>query len=118
MAEEVKDAEIPKQESELSNLPFPHSRVKDIIKSKLKEGVFIKKQAAINLNIWLGRMAEKIAEEVSHSDRAYVSADDIRFATQKYESIEVVEAEKKRIKAHLEAMKEDINRMEMDIDRV
>lgn len=105
-------------ESELANLPFPHSRVKDMIKVQLNEGVFIKKKAAIELNLWLGKMAEKIAKEVAKSDRAYVSLDDIKFATQKYESIDIIEAEKKRIKAHLDAMKEDINRMEMDIDRV
>jgi hypothetical protein len=120
MAEETntpENEEIQENESELANLPFPHSRVKDIIKSKLKEGVFIKKKAAIDLNIWLGKMAEKVAEEVSKSDRAYISADDIRAATLKYESIETVEKEKKRIKAHLEAIKADVERMEDDLER-
>ncbi len=106
------------QESELAGLPFPHSRVKEIIKSKQKEGVLIKKRAAIELNLWLGKMAEKVAEEVAKSDRAYVSAEDIWRITRKFDSVDMIEEEKKRIDAHLEAIKEDVNRMQSDLRRV
>jgi hypothetical protein len=106
------------QESELAGLPFPHSRVKDIIKSKQKEGVLIKKRAAIELNLWLGKMAEKVAEEVAKSDRAYVSVEDIWRITKKFDAVDVIEEEKKRIDAHLEAIKEDVNRAQADLRRV
>jgi hypothetical protein len=109
---------VAEQESELAGLPFPHSRVKDIIKSKQKDGVLIKKRAAIELNIWLGKIAEKVAEEVAKSDRAYVAVEDIWRITRKFDSVDIIEEEKTRIDAHLEAIKEDINRMQTDIRRV
>lgn len=105
-------------DSELANLPFPHSRVKDIIKSKQKEGVLIKKKAAIELNIWLGKIAEKVAEEVAKSDRAYVAVEDIWRVTKKFEAVDVIDSEKKRINVHLDAIKQDIDRMKEDLERV
>lgn len=119
MADEEKQANGEnEQDSELANLPFPHSRVRDIIRSKQKEGVLIKKMAAIELNLWLGKMAEKVSEEVAKSNRAYVSADDIRKITRKFESVELIISEKKRINAHIDAIKQDLNRLQEDLDRV
>lgn len=113
------EGQVPvEQESELAGLPFPHSRVKDIIKSKQKDGVLIKKRAAIELNLWLGKIAEKVAEEVAKSDRAYVSVEDIWRITRKFDAVDIIEEEKKRIDAHLEAIKEDVNRAQTDLRRV
>ena len=106
------------QKSEIANLPFPHARVKDILKSKLKEGTYIKKKAAIDLNLWLGKLAEKIAEEAGKTKNAYVDADDINRITRKYEEIEQIEKEKSRIRAHLNAIKEDIDRLLEDLERI
>ncbi|OYT43604.1 MAG: hypothetical protein B6U88_00495 [Candidatus Aenigmarchaeota archaeon ex4484_56] len=97
--------------------PFPHSRVKDILRSKLKEGTFIKKNAVIELNLWLGKIAEKIAEEVCKTDKAYISVEDIKKCIGKYEAIEKIEDEKNRISLHLNAIKEDINILLSDLNR-
>ena len=100
-----------KEESEISKLPFPHARVKEIIKSKIKEGTYIKKKAAIKLNNWLGEKANQIAEEASRTDKAYIDSDEIEKATSKFDDVDQLEKEKKRIVAHLNAIKEDINRL-------
>ena len=116
MAEEKKA--VQKEESKIANLPFPHSRIKDILKSKLKEGCYIKKKAAIDLNLWLGKLAEKIASEVSKTEKAYISSEDISRAINKFDAVDKIEGEKKRIAAHLNAIKEDINRLLEDLERV
>ncbi|MBN2094828.1 MAG: hypothetical protein JW727_02170 [Candidatus Aenigmarchaeota archaeon] len=105
-------------DSELAGLPFPHSRVKDLLKSKQKEGVFIKKRAAIELNLWLGKMAEKVAEEIAKSDRAYVAAEDIWRITRRFDAVDIIEEEKKRLDAHLEAIKADVERLQSELKRV
>lgn len=106
------------ENSEILALPFPHSRVKEIIKVNLKEGTFIKKKAAIELNLWLGKMAEMIAKEISETQKAYVDAEDIKNATVKFDAIEDLEKEKKRIIAHLNAIKEDVSRLMDELDRI
>ncbi len=108
----------PKEESEIANLPFPHARVKDIIKSKLKPGTYIKKKAAINLNLWLGKVTDKIAEELSETEKAYVDGEDVNRVVGKFDAVDEIEKEKKRISLHLNALKEDINRLLDDLERV
>ena len=73
MAEETEKEAQTKEESEIANLPFPHARIKDILKNKLKAGCYIKKKAAIDLNLWLGRLADKIAEDVAKTENAYTT---------------------------------------------
>lgn len=110
--------EIKKEESEIANLPFPHARVKELIKNKLNEGTYIKKKAAINLNLWLGKLADQIAEEISKTEKAYVSAEDVLEATSKFDAVNRIDEEKKRMAAHLNAIKEDINRLLSELDRI
>ncbi len=116
MVKEKKDETQNKEKSEIRELPFPHARIKEILKSKLKEGTYIKKKAAINLNLWLGKLAEEIADEVSKTENAYISTDDIDRVTCRFDAVNKIEKEKKRISAHLNAIKEDINRLVEDLE--
>lgn len=104
--------------SDIAGLPFPHARVKDILKSKLNKGTYIKKKAVINLNVWLGELADKISHELSKTERAYVDAEDVSRVISKFDAVDKIEQEKKRISAHLNALKEDINRLLEDLERV
>lgn len=113
-----KEEQKPKSDLETANLPFPHSRVKEILKGSLKDGTFIKKKAAIDLNLWLGKMAEKVAKDVGTTNKAYIDSEDILRVTAKFDSLEEFDKERQRIIAHLNAMKADINRLLDELNRI
>ena len=116
--QEIQDIATNANTSEIAGLPFPHARVKDILKSKLTKGTYIKKKAVINLNVWLGKLTDKVSEELGKTEKAYVDADDVIRVISKFDAVDQIEDEKKRISAHLNALKEDINRLLDDLDRV
>ncbi|MCK4429084.1 MAG: hypothetical protein KAU95_01815 [Candidatus Aenigmarchaeota archaeon] len=116
--QETQNTDANANTSDIAGLPFPHARVKDILKSKLTKGTYIKKKAVINLNLWLGNLADKISEELSKTEKAYVDADDVTRVISKFDAVDQIEKEKKRISAHLNALKEDINRLLDDLERV
>ncbi|MDY6776659.1 MAG: hypothetical protein SVQ76_00975 [Candidatus Nanohaloarchaea archaeon] len=99
------------------DLPFPHSRVVNMVREETKEGQYVRKSVYHGLNLLLGRIAEDVIDKLVETDAAYIEKHDLDRAARKYENIEEVIEEKERIIKHLRALQEDVNKLARDIER-
>ncbi len=102
---------------ETKDLPFPHSRIVNMVRDETKEGQYCRKTVYHGLNLLLGDIAEDIIENMVETDAAYIEKHDLDRAAKKYEDIESVMREKERIVKHLRALQEDVNKLARDIER-
>ncbi|MFB6265600.1 MAG: hypothetical protein ABEI07_00775, partial [Candidatus Nanohaloarchaea archaeon] len=79
------------------DLPFPHSRIVNMVREETKEGQYVRKSVYHGLNLLLGRIAEDVIDKLVETDAAYIEKHDLDRAARKYENIEEVMEEKERI---------------------
>ncbi len=103
------------EKTEITDLPFPHARIVQLIRDKAREGQYVRKDVYMGLNILLGRIAEDIADKVVETDNAYIEKHDLDRAARKYERIEQILKEKERVVQKLKALEADIERLARDV---
>ncbi len=99
------------------DLAFPHARIVDMIRSKTREGQFVRKNVYIGLNILLKNIAEEIIGELVKTENAFIDKQDLDRAAQKYENVNLILKEKQRIIQHLLALREDVDKLARDLER-
>lgn len=109
--------DIPEDELGKDDLPFPHSRIVNMVRQETADGQYVRKSVYHGLNLLLGRIADDIIENMVQTDNAYIEKHDLDRASMKYENIEAVMREKERIIKHLHALQEDVNKLARDIER-
>ncbi len=123
MADEKRDEENPVQGNEEegtieeSKLPFPRATVTNMMRQYLDDGKQIKGQVKDEMNIWLGKMVERIALKMNAHPYTYIDYGMFKEAVEPYEKIQDVEMEKEHIIKQLEAVKSQCDVLIREVDR-
>ncbi len=98
-------------------LPFPRATIVNMLRKHLDKGKQIKGQVKVELNLWLGKMVERIAEKMNEHPYSYVDGSMLREAIEPYENIQDIEKEKERIIKQLESVKAACDVLINEVDR-
>ena len=100
-----------------SKLPFPKATIVNMLRKNLTGGKQIKGQVKTEMNLWLGKMVERIAQKLNEQPYSYVDGSMFRQAIEPYENIQDIEKEKERILKQLEAVKAACDVLILEVDR-
>lgn len=109
--------EIEEVESERDDLPFPKATIVNMLRKHLSSGKQIKGQVKDEMNLWLGKMVERIAKKMDSHPYAYVDGGMLRDAIEPYETVQEIELEKERIVKQLESIKAACDILISEVDR-
>jgi translation elongation factor EF-1beta len=104
-------------DTEVSDLPFTHARVKRMVREKAEEGQYVRSDVYFGLNILLGEIADEIIDNMMDTHSAYVEKHDLDNASRKYERVENIIKEKERVSRKLDGLAADIERMSRQVDQ-
>jgi len=110
--EEPDEEELPDEK-----LPFPKATIVNMLRKHLEPGKQIKGQVKNEMNIWLGKMVERIAKKMNEKPYSYVDGAMFREAIETYENVGDIEKEKERIIKQLEAVKAACDVLISEVDR-
>ena len=111
---------VTKEEEEIvdeSKLPFPRATIVNMLRKHLTSGKQIKGQVKNEMNIWLGKMVERIADKMNNYPYTYVDGSMLREAIEPYENIQDIDKEKERIIKQLESIKAACDVLILEVDR-
>ena len=111
MSEEEAEA-IPEEK-----LPFPRATIVNMLRKNLDKGKQIKGQVKVEMNLWLGKMVERIAKKMNSHPYTYVDGSMFREAIETYENVQDIEKEKERIIKQLESVKAACDVLINEVDR-
>ena len=103
---------------EKTNIAFPEAAVVRVMKKHLDKEKMIKKEVKIGMNKWLEQMCAQVAKNMNEFPYVMMTGSEFRRGKKIYDTLEEFDKEKKRILAHLDAMKQDIERLERDLGKV
>jgi len=110
-------AEEDDEELDDSRLPFPRATIVNMLRKHLSHGKQIKGQVKNEMNLWLGKMVERIAKKMDAYPYTYVDGSMLREAIEPYENIQDIEKEKERIIKQLESIKAACDVLINEVDR-
>lgn len=114
---EIEEEETDKEEEKKLNLPFPMAPVVRLMKANLDNEKMIKKEVKIAMNKWLGNLCAKVSKEMNKFPYVTMHLNEFKEAKRIYEDLENFDNEKKRILAHLNAIKKDIEKLERELGK-
>ncbi|MEW6295071.1 MAG: hypothetical protein AB1467_02105 [Candidatus Diapherotrites archaeon] len=121
MAETAPEAlpEVPEEEEEELGieLPFPKATIVNMLRQHLDKGKQIKGQVKVEMNLWLGKMVERIAKKMNDHPYTYVDGSMFWDAIELYENVAEIEKEKERIIKELESIKAACDVLISEVDR-
>lgn len=109
---EVSEEELPEEK-----LPFPRATVVNQMRKYLDNGKQIKGQVKDEMNIWLGKMIERVTSKMNQHPYSYVDGGMFREAVESYENILDIENERIRIIRQLESVKAACDVLINEVDR-
>ncbi len=115
--EQMEGIEESGQEMSEEKLPFPRATIVNMLRKHLGKGKQIKGQVKDEMNVWLGKMVERIAKKMNQHPYAYVDGGMLREAIEPYETVQDIEKEKERIIKQLEAVKAACDVLINEVDR-
>ncbi len=114
---EIEELEKSGEELPEEKLPFPRATVVNRMRTHLDRGKQIKGQVKDEMNIWLGKMVERITKKMNEHPYSYVDGGMFREAIESYENVQDIENEKKRIIMQLESIKAACDVLINEVDR-
>ena len=117
MQQELEEIEKTGEEIPEEKLPFPRATVVNRMRGHLDSGKQIKGQVKDEMNIWLGKMVERVTKKMNGHPYSYVDGGMFREAIESYENIQDIEHEKKRIVMQLESIKSACDVLINEVDR-
>jgi hypothetical protein len=115
--QEIEELEKTGEELPEEKLPFPRATVVNRMRIHLDSGKQIKGQVKDEMNIWLGKMLERITKKMNEHPYSYVDGGMFREAIETYENVQDIENEKKRIVMQLESIKAACDVLINEVDR-
>ncbi len=109
--------DIEEEESDDLNLPFPKATIVNMLRNHLDKGKQIKGQVKVEMNLWLGKMVERIAKKMNSHPYTYVDGSMFWDAIETYENVSEIEKEKERIIKEMEAIKTACDVLISEVDR-
>ncbi len=120
LAEESETAipeDIEDDDSDDLNLPFPKATIVNMLRGNLDKGKQIKGQVKVEMNLWLGKMVQRIAKKMNSHPYTYVDGSMFWDAIETYENVSEIELEKERIIKELETIKAACDVLISEVDR-
>ncbi len=117
-AEQPKEDEVSEEEEAKEKLPFPTACIVRLMRAHLDKDKIIKKDVKIGMNKWLGDLVSRVSKDLNKLPYTTLHLHEFRDAIKLYLELENFDKEKERILAHLEAIKQDIKRLERDLGKV
>ena len=105
------------EDTEVSDLPFTHARIKRMIREKADDGQYVRSNVYYGLNILLGEIAEEVIRGMMDTQAAYVEKHHLDQAAKKYEKVENIIKEKERVARKLEALSADVERLSREVQQ-
>lgn len=99
------------------DLPFPRATIVNKLRESISKNKQIKSNVKDGLNVWLGKMVERVAKKLNGNPYSYVDGAMFREAIEPYESVSEIELEKIRIVKQLEAIKLGCDVLISEVDR-
>jgi hypothetical protein len=115
--QEIEELEKNGEELPEEKLPFPRATVVNRMRVHLDQGKQIKGQVKDEMNIWLGKMLERVTKKMNEHPYSYVDGGMFREAIETYENVQDIENEKKRIILQLESVKAACDVLINEVDR-
>jgi hypothetical protein len=106
------DEELPDEK-----LPFPKATIVNMVRKNLSSGKQIKGTVKNEMNLWLGRIVERISKKLDAYPYSYVDLSMLREAIEPYENMQDIEKEKERIIKQLESIKAACDVLILEVDR-
>jgi len=113
---EPSEGEMPEEEAESENLPFPNARVVRIIRQNLKNDHQIKRDVKEAANIMLGDIISDIARDMDVQPYHTLSIEHFNSAARKYREISLNEKRIIRIKKVLEKQRAELDEIIAEIE--
>ncbi len=100
-----------------AKLPFPRATIVNMMRKHLEHGKQIKGQVKDEMNIWLGKIVERVTKKMNDYPYTYVDYGMFKEAIETYETVQDIEMEKERIIKYLEKIKADCDSLAREVDR-
>lgn len=98
-------------------LPFPKATITNKIRNYLGNDKTIKGPVKKGLNVWLGRMVQRVSDKMNSYPYPYIDRSIFKEAIEPYEAVSEIELEKERIIQQMESMKISCDLLKMEIER-
>ena len=107
MTKESKPAKAKKQEvpEEKVRIAFPEAAVVRIMRKNMDKEKMIKKEVKVNMNKWLEKICSQVSKNMNAFPYVMMTLSEFRQGKKIYDTLEEFDSEKRRILAHLDAMK-------------
>lgn len=115
--EQMEEVEEGGKEVDQKDLPFPKATIVNMLRKHLSQGKQIKGQVKDEMNIWLGKMVERVAKKMDGHPYSYVDGGMLREAVESYETVQDIEKEKERIITQLDSIKAACDVLINEVDR-
>ena len=109
-AQAIKEDDVSPEEE--AKLPFPTAAVVRIMKANMDREKMVRKEVKVEMNKWLGRLCAKTAREMNKFPYVMMGLNELKEGRRVFEDLENFDKEKKRILAHLEAIRKDVEKLE------
>jgi hypothetical protein len=114
----AKPEKKPAPAAEKVEIAFPEAAVVRVMKKHLDKEKMLKKEVKVGMNKWLESVCAKVSKNMNEFPYVMMTASEFRSGKKIYDTLEEFDKEKQRILAHLDAMKQDIERLERDLGKV
>jgi len=121
-SEDAQSQQAPAKEDDVSpeeeaKLPFPTAAVVRIMKANMDREKMVRKEVKVEMNKWLGKLCAKVAREMNSFPYVMMGLNEFKEGKRVFEDLENYEKDKRRILAHFEAIKHDIEKLERDLGK-
>lgn len=104
------------EEEEDDSLAFANAQVVRVIRANVAPDKMIKSEVKKSMNRFLEEVCADVSQRMNKYPYAMIDRRMFDDATEQYKTMNKVVEEKKRIISHLEAIKEDCNKLIRDVD--
>jgi tRNA U34 5-carboxymethylaminomethyl modifying GTPase MnmE/TrmE len=113
-----KDEEEPSDEElDKSNMAFANAQVVRVMKSNMAKDKMIKAEVKVAMNKFLEKICSDVSQEMNNYPYVMMDYRMFKQAVRKYEELDEMQEEKRRIIKHLEAIKADADKLIRDIQK-
>lgn len=102
---------------EEEKLPFPKATITNKIRAHLGNDKTIKGPVKKGLNIWLGKMVERVSKKMDAHSYSYIDRSMFKEAIEPYDAVSEIELEKERIIQQMDSIKIACDLLKMEIER-
>ena len=99
------------------SMPFPRARVVRLLRASITEGKQIRSEVKDSMNLWLGNIVAKVAQEMDNSPYGSIGLADFQRATGPFDQIANLVKDEERLYLSLEKLKVDADQVQRDMRR-